>query len=320
MKMKKVISMGMVATMLMSTNVFAESTQGSDEVNYEETHYQVNFDNIDVFVVDGSNIEIMPNENVSKFSRSAVNNDIAILENALDEYSEAEEELINVIKNNEELVAVSFTEAPLILVEDHYERVPVSTNEGISTYATSQAESSKNYKEKFSLWTTVSKPSYTNSNGKYDYTAKTYGAWSENSILGGSKYPAAGEDYVLQATPNTWTRSTDNMTAYYDNTPMSGVTGTDFWRTSGGANYLKYVILDDPSGYRQNTSFALTSTSEATSNTNAKMINSYYVHTWKSMSVDVQVGVNTSKEVSLTVTPKSTSESWQLYNYVTFNF
>ena len=38
------------------------------------------------------------------------------------------------------------------------------------------------------------------------------------------------------------------------------------------------------------------------------------------MTLDVSVSLNTSKEVGLTLSPKKAEKSWQLYNYVTFNF
>lgn len=88
----------------------------------------------------------------------------------------------------------------------------------------------------------------------------------------------------------------------------------------GGVNYLKCTIYDDPLGVRQNKSFTLECISAGNSSSDYRMINSYYVHTWKSLSIDVSVGVSSNQEVSLNIDPSLENKSWQLYNYVTFDF
>lgn len=122
------------------------------------------------------------------------------------------------------------------------------------------------------------------------------GTWSQNSVTGDSDYPDCGEDYILQSTPNTWTRKSHTMSD---------------------------AILDDPYDFakaRQNKSFTLTCNSEGSTTTSTRMINSYYVHTWTDVSIPISLNVNSSKEVALSITPSRVNKKWQVYNYIAFNF
>ncbi|MCL2279753.1 MAG: hypothetical protein FWC20_10170 [Oscillospiraceae bacterium] len=305
-----------------SESVYIDETQQE----YLEYHHQVNFDDLDVFLVDGKTLDIAISGNVRSRQKSAAERDIDILMTALSDYKDIKDEFIATMTNNEQLAAISFTEAPLIWVDDHYERVLASNEESLvdskaGTRSSSSSSSSK--KGKFSLWTSVVRDYSALSNGQYKYTTRTNGAWSENSFVGGTNYPASGNDYVLQSTPNTWTRKSHSMTAQYDNNPRTGVSGTDFWAENGSTNYIRYVILDDPFGIaqaRQNKSFALSCVSEGPAASTARMINSYYVHTWSKITISASISASSSKEVALSITPSKTTDQWQLYNYISFNF
>ena len=292
----------------------AQEMSNGSESEYLEYHYQVNFDDLDVFVLSGTTLDIASNGNRKMDAETveAINAFVA----SLSESSDVEAEIIATLNDNQQLAAISFTEAPLLFVDDHYERVMAAA---ASTYASS--DDSK--KGKFKLYTSVSRSFSAKENGKYTYTTKTFGSWSENSFVGGEDYPDSGEDYILQSTPNTWTRMSHSMTARYDNTPFTGVEGDDFWAEGGGANYLQYAIEDDPYEFakaRQNKSFTLTCESEGDASASARIIHSRYVHTWKSLSIAISVSVDSSKEVVLEITPSSTENNWPLYNYITFDF
>lgn len=155
--------------------------------------------------------------------------------------------------------------------------------------------------------------------GEYKYTAITFGSWS-NSFIGGSNYPASGDDYVLQASPNTFSRDSDSMMAFYDNSPTEGVSGDDYWRENGDSTYVRYAIQDDPFGYRQCSSFALTTVSAGPKSSKIRQIASYYVHTWETITLSVTINVSTEDSVSLDLTPSKANKSWQVYNPVTFEF
>lgn len=153
------------------------------------------------------------------------------------------------------------------------------------------------------------------------YVAWTCGSWSANSFLDTENYPAAGHDYVLQSTPNTFSRFEDELSVTYNYNPTEGINGQEFWRENGDINYVRYALEDDPTGIRQCKSFILSTISFAPlSSGEYRQINSYYVHTWEQQTLSVSVSVNSDSTVGLELTPGSVTQSWQVYNYVTFNF
>lgn len=156
-------------------------------------------------------------------------------------------------------------------------------------------------------------------NNQYRYVARTFGSWS-NSTVGGANYPDAGNDYVLQASPTTFARNSDSLVATYDHNPAGGSSGSDFWREDGNESFVRYAIKDDPVGYRQLKSFTMAAIYDAPQSGTTRQINSYYVHTWKSMSLSATVSASSDKKVTLSLTPSILEKSWQVYNYVTFNF
>lgn len=91
-------------------------------------------------------------------------------------------------------------------------------------------------------------------------------------------------------------------------------------RVTSKNNYAYYAVEDDPTGWRQLRSASVITSSYAKYNKNAKRVNSYYIHTWKQLSLKTSISANTSKEVSLKITPSIKNKSWQLNNYVSFNF
>ena len=99
-----------------------------------------------------------------------------------------------------------------------------------------------------------------------------------------------------------------------------GVNGEEFWRENGDSSYVRYAIEDDPFGIVQNSSFYLSTTSIAPKSNEVRQIASYYVHTWKQMTLSVSVDVSSEKSVTLSLTPSIKDKSWQVYNYVSFDF
>ena len=138
------------------------------------------------------------------------------------------------------MAVVSFTEAPLLWEDDHYDRVKAAD---ITEYYKDN-DNNRSKKGEFTLFTAVFRSSELDSNGKHKYTTRTYGAWNKNSAVGGENYPDSGVDYVLQSAPSTWFRTQDDwMSANYDNTPYSGVSGDDFWSDSGSEDYIRIYFL-----------------------------------------------------------------------------
>lgn len=291
---------------------FAQEMPNSDESGYLEYHYQVNFDDLDVFVVNGTTLDIVDN---SQGINVRTANAVDALTASFAENSDAKNKFIDMLNENKQLAAISFTEAPLLFKEDHYERVTATDD---ATHKTSKP----NENGKFTLYTYVSRDSF-KGNGVYSYTSTTFGSWSENSAKGGRDYPDSGTDYVLQTVPTTWTIQDEKMIAIYDNDPYIGKEGQEFWSMDGGENYLQYAIEDDPYDFakaRQNKNFSLECTWDGDATTSSRIIRSYYVHTWTQLSISVSATIKMDKTVELSITPSIEEKNWPLYNKVTFNF
>lgn len=119
--------------------------------------------------------------------------------------------------------------------------------------------------------------------------------------------------------------SSDSLAALYfyyigstDN--FYGRIGEEYARVNGNNNYIEYSVKDDPLGLNQLNFVKLKTTTWGKPLSSTRKINSYYVHTWKSLSLNVSVSGSSSKEVALSITPSIKDNSWTLYNNVTFNF
>lgn len=307
--MKRFLSfLSMILALALSLSIPAFAAESVAE-EYMETHFQINFSEFDVNVSENE-LTLTAKDPIAISRDNSVAMNLAMLEEIFEEFPGVEEDLIMEYQSVEELHAVSFTVVPLMKVDGHYERVPAQTR----GYEYSEEDGNG----KFLMYTSIS-GGYTSVSGGYEYTATTSGRWS-NNILGGSDYPDAGEDYVFQTSPNTFSRITDSIYVGYDNSPFKGVANKDYWRENGDATYVRYAIQDDPLGYRQCERFNLTTVSAAPKSSKYRQIGSYYVHTWDEMTIDVTVSVSTDKSVSLDITPGNERKSWQTYNYVSFDF
>ncbi len=280
---------------------------------YLETTYQINFTDLNVRVTDDNKLCFEAKTGLTRNRSRVSDSSVSTLERVMEEFPDVEQILVENISNGE-LKVVSFTEVPLKYVDGHYERVAASN----ASNARGIDSSEQNGKGKFLMWTLIMRDFAGTENG-YEYTATTYGSWSKNSVLGNSDYPAAGTDFVLQASPDTFRRISDEFSAEYDN-GTDGVNGEEFWRENGNSSYVRYAIEDDPFGFVQNKSFRLTTKSIAPGSTEVRQIASYYVHTWKQMNLSVSVDVCSDKSVTLSLTPSIKDKSWQVYNYVSFDF
>lgn len=312
-KFKSLLCLALSAVMLNGISATAFAQESTPK--YKETYLYVDFANLDINK-EQDEWTIEPKNNLSRSANISAESDIDKLKTLIEEFPDVKENLFSKISENEELICVSFTEVPLILINDHYERIPVNTN---SNARNNNEVSDSNGKGKFLLYTKITGGT-TEVTGGYKYYASTYGSWSENGLLGHSDYPAAGDDFVFQTSPSTFSRISDSMSAIYDNTPIKGVSGDDYWKENGDSTYVRYGIADDPSGYRQNTSFILTTTSAGPQSKTIRHIGSYYVHTWAEMNVSASISASSNKSVTLTITPSISEKSWQVYNYVPFSF
>ncbi|MFQ9514840.1 MAG: hypothetical protein ACLRZ9_03335 [Eubacterium sp.] len=174
------------------------------------------------------------------------------------------------------------------------------------------------FKSHFLFFTFIIRIGKADSNGKYNYECYSSGDWTSNSFTGGEGYPDAGMDYILQAIPKSLTLQKDKLSVSYTHNHKA-VNGTDYSRCDGGSHYVKYEVKDDPLGLSQMDSCMLVTTCKGKPK-NGRTINSYYIHTWKSLSISVSLSANTKKEVGLTITPSKKNKSKQVWSYVTFDF
>ena len=163
----------------------------ANESEYLEYHYQVNFDDLDVFIVNGATFDIASDDGRVMDAKTAEAVDALML--SLSECSEVEEGIVSMLNDNQQLAVVSFTEAPLLWEDDHYDRVKAAD---ITEYYKDN-DNNRSKKGEFTLFTAVFRSSELDSNGKHKYTTRTYGAWNKNSAVGGENYPDSGVDYVL---------------------------------------------------------------------------------------------------------------------------
>ncbi|MEZ3420992.1 MAG: hypothetical protein K1V95_03630 [Eubacterium sp.] len=312
-----------IAIILSCTPLTAFAESSNNEDIYVEYYNKINFTDIDYAISNSNKLLLSVKNSENTLKKSKAEKDISVLKEYFKNNKSAELDFIRELENDNTIMAISYTIAPLIWNTDHYDRVLKTNN---STYAaapsTSGNTSSKGY---FTMQTTISKTTTSNSAGEYKYTTQTKGYWSESSYKGGSDYPASGDDFIIQSVPNTMKISSDSLAAlyhYYIGTTDNyyGRLGKEYYREDGGDNFVKYSVEDDPLGLNQLESVKLNTVTWGKPSTSTRKINSYYVHTWTSMSVKVSIGASTSSEVTLSITPEKESKSWKLYSYVTFNF
>lgn len=253
-------------------------------------------------------------------------------ERYVENHPQAVNELLDAVNSSDHICAISYTEAPVVYAEDHYERIPKEDNANLSLFAISASAADKidtskaSLRHKLTLQTSIVRRG---TSAPYIYTARTYGTWDNSpSVFGGEKKPAAGNDFVVQACPtitnSDWFSSTYN---YETSGSKNGQEGINYFRTDGNDSWVKYEVVDDPVGLAQLETFSLSQTFKAQSTTATKKINSYYIHTWKQMSVTVtangSAGVSGGKPsagVALSFSPSISEKQWQLYNSVSFDW
>ncbi len=294
-------------------------------IQYEEYHDQINFDGLMVFSVNKKDVVVEVDPTISWHEKLDAERQLCKYNKYVERHPEAVSELLDSVNNSDLVCAISYTEAPLIYVVDHFERIPKNSVVSLDQFTTS-ATSTASTRYNLTLKTSVTRAGSSN---PYTYTAKTYGTWDNSiSVFTGKKKPAGGNDFVLQSCP-TVTSETSFSSRYNYKTSGSiyGIQGKNYFLSDGGDSWAKYEVVDDPTGLAQLKTFELVQKFKAISTTKTKKINSYYIHTWEAMSVSVSVGGEVgmsgkepSAGVSLSITPSITDKQWQLYNYVSFDW
>lgn len=334
-KLKKMLAVFLSAIMILFTSIVSTATSEYLTLNqsqYEEMRDQINFDCLSVIVVDSNEVIVDVDSEISFFDKLKAKNQKEKFDEYIKRYPKTGKYLIEVLKSGENLCAMSYTVAPVVFKEDHFERVKKKSNKSNGLQITANAavgetgDTSFGAKNNFQLCTMVIKSGDSNPD---TYIAMTLGTWDTGTtIIGGKNRPSYGEDYVLQACPNVTSKSEFGCDYNYKTSgSTTGQEGTHFFRRDGADSWVKYGVIDDPVGRAQLKDFALTQTFIAKVTSETKKINSYYVHTWKSMDISVSVsgeagsaGGIPAYSVGLTITPTIVDRSWQIYNSVSYNW
>lgn len=315
---KKIFAVILSVLVILSTPCISFASNSKMNYNsekYEEYHDQINFNDLMVIAVNKNDIVVDVDPTISLFKRLKANKQKEKYDRYIENYPNAENELLNAVNSSDYICAISYTEAPLIYVEDHYERILKEDKTEIPFLAITASAADKtktsepSLRHRLTLQTSITR---SGSSNPYTYTAKTFGTWDNSvSLFDGKTQPAGGNDFVMQSCPTITTSSKFSSTYNYKtNGSKNGKEGTNYFMTDGGDSWVKYEVVDDPIGLAQLKTFELTQTFKAQSTSATKKINSYYIHTWRQMSVSVSVsgsagttGGKPSAGVSLSFSP-----------------
>lgn len=281
---------------------------------YAETRNLIYFDNIDVAIADHTTMILSVSPNATLLQRIRAQSDIEYFNLFLEKYPVTKAAISQQAQEGE-LCAVSYTEAPLTYVDNHYERLSASAVES----QTGQTQ----VKGYFSMTTSIMRAGSPNSAGEYTYTAFTTGEWSKNSALSGENYPASGDDFVVQTLPEGMVLSTHDMLTEYNDEEF-GVPGTNSYPCGGGTRYIEYAIQDDPLGLKQLKAFILSAQYLGPQKNYTRQVKSVYTHTWATLTISVSINANIDTSLTpsagITITPSIANKSWNLFSNVVFNF
>lgn len=290
---------------------------------YIETTGQINFEDLNIAILNDEKLLVDVTENKSIFKIFKSKTEEEKLLEYIEKYPSEEKNIINTIQSDEELVAIGYTETPLVIEDGHFERITADNSRSSITH-TKQGAPALNYN--FVLSTKVSRTSTVNSAGQYEYEVESHGIWNGNSWTGGAQYPDTGDDFIVQTVPNSMTIRSDSLRVLYpnpiplDSTNYFGRYGQEYSRPYATSNIVKYSYKDDPLGINQVNEVTLFTTVDGTAKSSTRTIHTYYIHTWDEINISIEVAANTSKEVTLTLTPSIDNKSWPLCSSVAFNF
>lgn len=318
----------MLLTGKLQINILALNQENNG--NYLEYHDQIDFDGLSLCVYNKNKLVVDVDNSLSTLKKVNAKKNKKKYDKYVTEHPEAVGNLKESVELGDNICAISYTTAPLVQVDDHFERVSkTNSNTSLSVNASAadkSATAQPSYAGNRNLTLSTSIVRRGSSN-PYTYTARTYGTWN-NSAVSGKNYPASGEDYVLQSCPNvTKSDSFSSTYNYKTNGSTKGIEGKNYFRREGENGWVKYAVDDDPVGMAQLQTFSLSQVFYANSTTTGKKICSYYVHTWKKVGISVTAsgqagmsGKNPTASVGLSLTPSVKDVSWQVYNYVYFDW
>lgn len=327
---RRSITLFVIMTLTVAMCNFYVSAAESNSI-YEETRDQLNIKYTSLSVDDDKlSIQVKDDNFVYRYLG---NKEQKELSDILERYPETENVIVQTIQMGEQLCAISYTETPVRIYEDHMERVvkeakPSLLMRIVSAFIpiahaaqTANGDLAYEAEQNFALFTMVSKQT------DGTYIASSIATWEKGSWIGGEKYPASGYDFLLQSIPESMSRKSHEFSCLYNtsgssdltNSAYYGTEGTHYTFTTGGHSYLQVKLKDDPIGLGR-LYMCILRTNLSGSSTAWRTINSYYVHTWKDLDISVSVSAHSGREVALSITPSISEKSWQVYSYVSFNF
>ena len=337
-KIKSVISVFLSALFIIGTPTISFASSQifeQEQTEYEETHGQINFDCLSVLVIDKKEVIVDVDPTISILKKTPAKQEKEKFDMYIKENPQITETLSNMFMSGENVCVLSYTEAPIVKVEEHYERIEKDTKNpvgflSVSTSAAVKSEGSEpslGANQNFGLSTIVTRKGESN---PYLYTALTIGVWDTgiSPAFTGENRPGGGNDFVLQSCPTVTSTSTFACDYNYKtNGQTTGQEGVNFFETDGGDSWIEFSVEDDPLGLAQLQAFALTQTFRAKATTKTKKIHSHYIHTWQTMSLDVTAsgtaglqGQDPAVEVGLSITPSKETKWWPLHNSVSYNW
>lgn len=267
------------------------------------------------------------NSQVGFFDKFAANANKNNLENFLNNYPDIKKELINAISQNNEYCVLGYTEVELQEDENgnlvRVEKSDCNEKKSLSIAANAASTSADGDEESKYYFAFVTSIYRNRSKNPYEYVATSTGTWSKNNATSGKKYPAGKDDYIMQTAPTSLQRTGKSITVTY-NDYTKGKSGTHYSLENGDSSYLRYSIVDDPLGSKQLKRVRLVVTYEGNSSSKYRYINSYYVHTWQKIDLDISIDTSASLDKSLSVSlnfdPNIETDYWRVYSYVNFKF
>lgn len=330
-KMRKQICLLLTFIMVVTACTFNTYATEDSQSQYKESHAQINYKHSELRIIDNDLCAVANQDNF--IEKYLGNKECDKTNRILKDYEGVSEKLTELLLNNDEICAIAYTEAPIAIYNDHTERIEKEKAKSLlaiilsglfpvaSAVTTKDGDIEYQGEGNFALITIISKQD----NGSYNTI--TMASWEKGSFIGGKKYPASGNDYILQAIPSSFTRQSHDFYCLYNQSSDSelvnayeGTNGKEYFVTDGDNTYIKIAVKDDPFGMARLSLAILTANNIPNSYSGSRTINSYYVHTWKSMSISVSVSVDTEEKATLIITPSINEKSWQVYSYVTFEF
>lgn len=322
-------------------NTFDGNVVVADENSLmEKLHKQVDLYELNVGVLNNDELYFSPkkvNGKETSKGKLAKKN----LQEFLHSCPDGEDYIINQINNYEDVAAIGYVTIDVTqneageIVPDFSKQsldlTPISSEILVKPLTTKRGAESPY--GTCTLYTTVYRGAYNSSTKCYNFSTHSRVSWSEPKWIGGENYHGSGWDYLLQSLPNTFVISTDSIDTKWWHTDggadkmwfTSEVPNENSYvsRNDGGINYIQWAIKDEArwDALGLLTAVAeidLTVTSKGPGSTATRKIQSWYVHTWDQVSMQVGIQASSSKQTDLNLTLSSASKSWKIYAYVNF--